>query len=324
MIVGSLLLILVAVVLLVAGLVGGSSILLVASIATSLLAAVALVVGARQAAAARVTTEPMAGPRAADRWREPVVDRREPPDDHLWRSPADRHRQPPVDQDDERRWPADRDREQQSPADRDDQHRSPADRDREYGPTDLEWPPTPVATTTVTEARPQTEPATVPVQFVPSTVGTDESGWRQPSEPSVTAREPAPPADPDRYAGAPTSESGPAFPDPYRDRSADAGEAHREPLTGGASDMPPPDPDPLTDEPGVEEVAPADAARVARLDSEVVVVDGRPRYHLTDCLHLLGRAPEPLPVSEAVELGFTPCATCAPDASLLAATSRPY
>ena len=33
------------------------------------------------------------------------------------------------------------------------------------------------------------------------------------------------------------------------------------------------------------------------------MIDGRPRYHLTGCVHLLGRRTEPLPVSEAVELG---------------------
>ena len=48
------------------------------------------------------------------------------------------------------------------------------------------------------------------------------------------------------------------------------------------------------------------------------MVDGRPRYHLADCAHLLGREHEPLPVAEAVELGFTPCARCAPDTALLA------
>ena len=48
------------------------------------------------------------------------------------------------------------------------------------------------------------------------------------------------------------------------------------------------------------------------------MVDGRPRYHLTDCPHLRGRPSEPLPVSEAVELGFTPCGRCEPDDALLA------
>ncbi|MEH1099298.1 hypothetical protein [Micromonospora sp. CPCC 205561] len=79
---------------------------------------------------------------------------------------------------------------------------------------------------------------------------------------------------------------------------------------------------PYDDEPPVLAVAPADAARVARLDAEVWVVDGRPRYHLADCAHLVGREHEPLPVAEAVDLGFTPCARCAPDAALLADSGR--
>ncbi|SCL68593.1 hypothetical protein [Micromonospora peucetia] len=69
--------------------------------------------------------------------------------------------------------------------------------------------------------------------------------------------------------------------------------------------------------PPVQDVTPIEAARVARLDAEVRVVDGRPHYHLADCGYLTAREHEPLPVAEAVELGFTPCARCAPDTALL-------
>jgi hypothetical protein len=72
------------------------------------------------------------------------------------------------------------------------------------------------------------------------------------------------------------------------------------------------------DEPPAQLVPPADAAVVARLDAPVVVVDGRPRYHLPTCVHLRDWEVESLPVSEAVELGFTPCSLCEPDTSLLA------
>jgi hypothetical protein len=48
------------------------------------------------------------------------------------------------------------------------------------------------------------------------------------------------------------------------------------------------------------------------------VVDGRPRYHLADCPHLVGRLTEPLPVAEAVELGFSPCGLCRPVDRLVA------
>jgi hypothetical protein len=72
------------------------------------------------------------------------------------------------------------------------------------------------------------------------------------------------------------------------------------------------------DEPPAQLVSPADAARVARMSADVLVVDGRPRYHLAECVHLLGRESEPVPVSEVVELGFTPCSLCEPDSALLA------
>jgi hypothetical protein len=76
------------------------------------------------------------------------------------------------------------------------------------------------------------------------------------------------------------------------------------------------------DEPVAQQVSPADAARVARMSNEVLVIDGRPRYHLGGCVHLLGRDSEPLPVHEAVELGFTPCGRCEPDSALLAEARR--
>jgi len=76
------------------------------------------------------------------------------------------------------------------------------------------------------------------------------------------------------------------------------------------------------DEPGVQVVSADDAARVARMDTDVFVIDGRPRYHTAACLHLVTREKEALPVSEAVELGFTPCSLCEPDRALLAATGR--
>jgi hypothetical protein len=72
------------------------------------------------------------------------------------------------------------------------------------------------------------------------------------------------------------------------------------------------------DEPAVEDIPVADALRVAQLPDEVLVVDGRPRYHLADCPRLAGRATVPLPVSAARRAGFTPCGDCQPDRTLLA------
>jgi hypothetical protein len=76
------------------------------------------------------------------------------------------------------------------------------------------------------------------------------------------------------------------------------------------------------DEPAPQQVSAADAARVGRMHTEVLVVDGRPRYHLPGCVHLLGRESEPLPVGEAVGIGFTPCSLCEPDSALLADARR--
>ncbi len=60
----------------------------------------------------------------------------------------------------------------------------------------------------------------------------------------------------------------------------------------------------------------AAAALVADLDDEVVVIDEQPRYHVDGCRSLAGKPVIPLPVKEAVELGFTPCGWCAPDRTL--------
>ncbi|WP_327009172.1 hypothetical protein OHA72_19155 [Dactylosporangium sp. NBC_01737] len=72
------------------------------------------------------------------------------------------------------------------------------------------------------------------------------------------------------------------------------------------------------DEPPIQPSSPADIARVSAMTDEVLVIDGRPRYHMRGCVHLLGRESEPLPIGEAVELGFTPCSVCEPNDVVLA------
>ncbi|MEV0130008.1 hypothetical protein AB0H83_16295 [Dactylosporangium sp. NPDC050688] len=71
------------------------------------------------------------------------------------------------------------------------------------------------------------------------------------------------------------------------------------------------------DEPPIQPSSAAEVARVSTMTEEVLVIDGRPRYHVRGCVHLLGRESEPLPVCEAVELGFTPCSICAPNDAIL-------
>jgi hypothetical protein len=70
-------------------------------------------------------------------------------------------------------------------------------------------------------------------------------------------------------------------------------------------------------EPAEEVLAEGAAARVTALDAEVVVVDGRTRYHLETCPHLVGQDAEQIPIAEAVEIGFTPCDECRPASALL-------
>jgi hypothetical protein len=72
------------------------------------------------------------------------------------------------------------------------------------------------------------------------------------------------------------------------------------------------------DEPPIQPSSAADIARVSTMTDEVLVIDGRPRYHVRGCVHLLGRQSEPLPIGEAVELGFTPCSVCEPNDVVLA------
>ncbi len=74
-------------------------------------------------------------------------------------------------------------------------------------------------------------------------------------------------------------------------------------------------------EPAEEDIPVGAALRAAQLDDEVLVVDGRPRYHLAGCAFLAGKPTVPLPLSTARRTGFTPCGLCRPDSTLLARAS---
>lgn len=78
------------------------------------------------------------------------------------------------------------------------------------------------------------------------------------------------------------------------------------------------DPDSASSVPDEESTSAEDARVVAGLDAEVLVVDEYPRYHLAVCDWLTERETIPIAVSEARDLGFTPCVQCAPDAGVLA------
>jgi hypothetical protein len=76
------------------------------------------------------------------------------------------------------------------------------------------------------------------------------------------------------------------------------------------------------DEPSEEGSSAADAAATGDLDEQVLVVDERPRYHLRTCAWLGDRKTVSLPLREARELGFTPCAMCSPNTTLAARLRR--
>jgi hypothetical protein len=45
---------------------------------------------------------------------------------------------------------------------------------------------------------------------------------------------------------------------------------------------------------------------------DVWVIDGRPRYHLLQCVIIQGQDAEPIPFDQAIEDGFMPCSLCEP------------
>ncbi|MEY7971111.1 hypothetical protein AB8O38_03830 [Saccharomonospora xinjiangensis] len=93
--------------------------------------------------------------------------------------------------------------------------------------------------------------------------------------------------------------------------------APRTALLASSGELAGADVDPPEEDTGVD-----DALLVSELESEVLVVDEYPRYHLGHCSWLGTRATIPLAVREARDLGFTPCGLCGPDAELTAAHRR--
>lgn len=61
------------------------------------------------------------------------------------------------------------------------------------------------------------------------------------------------------------------------------------------------------------------AAARGAASGEVLVVAGRPRYHVAGCRYLAGRVPDSVDVAQARADGFTPCGVCKPDDALAAA-----
>jgi clumping factor A len=348
MIVGSLLLILVAVTLLVLGLAAGSSTLLISSIVTSLLAAVALVVGARHAAGIRRAQSSAPEPLAVDLDDDPgpVAPVEEPFTSRVGTVTSDVEAPDP-------------DPVHAGAADTEVFHQDAVfsqDADDPAGP-DLSEDPDPSADPEPTEDERPGAPGLAGLRFSPDAGGrstgaldrtddrpaaTSSAATSSAATPSAATDDPigVPPFDADRLppdrAQTPGSEreaGRDAEPHADFDRAQSVIGAARaqDPDDSAALRREPGDPavedddysaeDPA-DEPPVQRIQPDEAVRVARMPNEVVVVDGRPRYHVADCPHLADRSIEPLPVAEAVELGFTPCGLCRPVDRLVARPAR--
>lgn len=107
------------------------------------------------------------------------------------------------------------------------------------------------------------------------------------------------------------------------ERAGEAGPdaAAAEPAGDDAGDLVDDEEDP-PDEPIAELLMASEVNRLSNMDSEVLVVDGRPRYHLNGCPHLEDKDSQPLPVSEAIELGFSACSLCSAATALLTESPR--
>ncbi|GGN77555.1 hypothetical protein GCM10010112_50690 [Actinoplanes lobatus] len=163
----------------------------------------------------------------------------------------------------------------------------------------------------------------------PDPADVDEAGVAEERDPATHPGDVREPAGPTRADYADSDSAADSTPD-FRDVPPPAGDSDEQawrPAPAGAAVEQPdefdePDADDPDDEPLPQSVRPADAVLVARFDTEVLVVDGRPRYHMADCPHLVGRLTESLPVNEAVELGFSPCGLCRPVDRLVATVAH--
>lgn len=70
-----------------------------------------------------------------------------------------------------------------------------------------------------------------------------------------------------------------------------------------------------------EPPAAASAAAETVASGTVLVVEGRPRYHVEGCRYLSGKAAQGVDVAEARDEGFSPCGVCKPDEALAARAS---
>ena len=66
------------------------------------------------------------------------------------------------------------------------------------------------------------------------------------------------------------------------------------------------------------EQVPAAQPAPSEISGLVLVVEGRPRYHVEGCRYLTGKSSEYITMADAQHEGFTACGVCKPEASLIA------
>src|SRR4029077_13010651 len=71
--------------------------------------------------------------------------------------------------------------------------------------------------------------------------------------------------------------------------------------------------DPESAEPAEQPAEQPAPARVSAIADGVWVVDGRPRYHVADCMIIKDQDAEEIPLEQAAEDGFIPCSMCEPN-----------
>lgn len=144
------------------------------------------------------------------------------------------------------------------------------------------------------------------------------------------AFQPCPTCTPDRVAGETAhAEQEPAGVPDQRPEPEPAAQSVQSSQAPEAGPEPEPEPEPAAHaehapaaavQPEPEPVAAAagsgahSAAAEQSAGDEVWVVNGRPRFHLADCLIIKGQDAAPMPYAQATEDGYRPCAICEPDA----------
>jgi hypothetical protein len=98
---------------------------------------------------------------------------------------------------------------------------------------------------------------------------------------------------------------------PARERVAGAGQSGSRRIDAEVEE-------PVREEPHDDEADEVDDLEEPARSGTVLVVPGRPRYHVAGCRYLTGKSASDVDVQDARDEGFTPCGVCKPDDTLAA------